>query len=273
MIPHITCVISGGSNMEFELELLLKSWEQVGRCKKYFCTVFAHGTVESKLIKSRAEIIEYECNPDLAYPWWTCPRWDVKPKGDIVIGLDSDVVVLNPVQPFLEESLAINKVRGVLGKNSPFESLESQWKTLFEICGVDDYEKYNHPHDGLECPYYINHGVVVMPLCHLERMRAFTKQAIQKVHSHIEYIYWFPQIITSLAIQMSNTPHELMPEKYNLLRPFVSEGYEKHIEPDTVFYHYSTSRDVCYYYIDDFIADHPKLDFLHGVYSDKQLFL
>lgn len=254
--------------MEFEMELLLKSLETIGECKNYFCTIFSYKKIESNFLKNRAEIIEYKINKNLKYPWWTSPRWNVVPKGDILIGLDSDIIILKPIKVFLEETLK-NKILGVIAERSPFETeSHEKWSYLFKLCGLNKPEFiYKHKIKEVTCPYYINNGVVVMPIEYKEKIQAATEIAIKNVKEEIKENYFFPQIITTLAIQISKIPYDTMSNNYNTLESIPPNEPQDSINSETVFYHYNRSKD--YNSINEFILDHSKLNFLKNALQKK----
>jgi len=271
--PHICSVISADERMQFEMELLLKSIETIGNCKNYDCTIFSHEKINNSFLKNRTKIIQYEPDVRLKYPWWTCPRWTADCKGDFLLLMDSDVIVVSDMKKFLSQSVLKYKICGSIGLNSPFEDSFENWNFLFKKCGVklpeywNTYRSFNelsfpknlfvNKKDAL-CPFYINHGVIALPVCHQEEMRDACFFVINKIYNIIKDNYWFPQIITAIAVEIAKIPNHIWPIEYNCLKP-ITKTYEDVINEETVFYHYSSSRGKSYSKLVDFMQDHPKI--------------
>lgn len=273
--PHICSVISGNKKMQFEMEFLLKTMEAIGGCRDYYCTIFSNDNIDSRFLQNRAEIKTYKVDERLTYPWWTCPRWHAEEKGDFLLMLDSDIVVLNNVEQFFQDAAA-EKMSGVIAFASPFPNSFQQWCDLFEKCRIplpkywNTYRSFNElefPHnlfapqkDSL-CPYYINHGVIALPLKFQKIMNETTQTVIEIIHKTLQNNYWFPQIITALAVELGGIPTQVWPTKYNCLRPLVENGktYRNVVNDETVFYHYSSSREKNYQNVHEFMKDHPTL--------------
>jgi hypothetical protein len=271
--PHICSVISADERMQLEMELLIKSIETIGNCKDYYFTLFSHEKITSKFLKDRAKIVQYNPDPRLKYPWWVSPRWTVECKGDFLLQIDSDVIVINDMKKFLSESVLKYKICGSIGLNSPFENSFENWNFLFNACGVrlpeywNTYRVFNElpfpknlfvkKQDAL-CPFYINHGVIALPVCYQEEMKSSFSFVLNKIHNLIKDNYWFPQIVTAIAVEVAKIPFHIWPIEYNCLKPIV-KTYEDVVNEETIFYHYSSSRGKSYGKIKDFIEDHPKI--------------
>ncbi len=228
--------------------MLLDSIRTLGGCKNFHCTVFVQKG-EQHLITGFDDVeVQTYRREGRRYvrPWHCCPRWDIKPRGDPFLALDVDVLALSDINGLLK----FDKLAGVIAHKSPFVGNSFQtWKSLYNICGIQHppdwyfYRTYKQnffaARGNCLCPFYINHGVIVMPSEWLTPMKAAVQYVIKKTSHVIGKNYYFPQIVTTLAADMIGVPREPIATKYNNL---VFENKTR--LQDVVFFHYSGLRNI-----------------------------
>ena len=191
------------------------------------------------------EIAGYEPNKNLKYPWSVCARWNVVPKADLIIGLDSDVVALRDLNPLLEQLKANKGMSGTIGNGfappndySDNFSIEN-WKELFNLASIDFPEKtYETPKKQSGCPYYINNGVVSLSSEYLLDIRKYTKKMIELINVKCYEDFYITQRANTLAAYACNVPLNIMPKEFNYLEVFYGKPNK-----DTYFFHYNISRN------------------------------
>lgn len=246
MTAHFVITISANKKMELQAEVLIRSIKERGGCPDSFFTIFTH---ESKKISNtyikKHEIIGYEQNPNLKYPWSVCARWNIFPRSDLIIGMDSDVVALKDLNPLLEQLKSKKGIFGTIADafappilNTNNFSIE-KWKELFNLAGINfPKDTYTTSSGKTGSPYYINNGVVALSSEYLPEMRIATKKMIEMINSKCYNDYFITQRATTLAAYACKVPLNVMPKEFNHLE--FSYGQPN---KNTYFFHYNVSKD------------------------------
>lgn len=260
MKAHFVITISLNLFMESQAENLIRSIKGAGKCPDSFFTIMTHDDLNllqntylrNQIYSNNIQIVRYETDAKLKYPWSVCARWNIEPKADLIIGLDSDVLVLRNLQPALEELISKGGISGVKGNGFDDFTIRD-WKKLFNSASITFPEKtYKTPETLISkgeegCPYYINNGVVALTSEFLENMRKATKDMIDIVHKFAYNNFYITQKATTLAAyfckEKYNMPLNLMPKEFNHLEIFYGPPNK-----NTYFYHYNLLRDSSYFY-------------------------
>lgn len=237
MKAHFVITTSANKKMELQTEVLIRSIKSVGRCSDSFFTIFTHELkkISNTYIKNH-EIIGYEQNSNLKYPWSVCARWDVIPAADLIVCLDADVVVLRDLNPLLEQLQDKRGMSGtiVCGDNLSIEN----WKKLFDLASIDFPETTYVTTKGQICPYYINNGVVSLSSEYVVDIRLATKKMIDLINTMHYNDFFITQRANTLAAYACNVPLNVMPKEFNHLELCYGDPNK-----DTYFFHYNLSRD------------------------------
>lgn len=241
MKAHFVVTISANKRMEKQAEVLIRSIKKNGRCPDSFFTIFTHDKLEkisNHYIKnSGCEIIKYEQNKNLKYPWSVCARWNVVPKADLIIGLDSDVVVLRDLNPLIEELQSKGGMSGTIGDGFVNFSI-NDWKELFDLASLEYPKKtYRTPRGKQGCPYYINNGVLSLSSEHLIDIRRSTKKMIELINTKYYDDFYITQRANTLAAYACNIPLNVMSKEFNHLEKFYGKPNK-----NTYFFHYNISK-------------------------------
>ena len=144
--------------------------------------------------------------------------------------------------PFLEYAQKTDRFCGVIAYVSPFDNSVSQWRDLysyFKLDLPDEFYMYRMWNGKLFAkeksvgPFYVNHGVLVMPSKYVPEIRHAIKPILQELNNLIYDNYYIVQVATTLALDTLRVPREAMPVKYNTQ---ITSGDS--IDKDTVFLHY-----------------------------------
>lgn len=237
MKAHFVITTSANAKMEYQAEVLMRSIKSVGRCQDSVFTVMTH---ESKKISNaylkNHEVIGYEQNANLKYPWSVCARWDVTPAADLVIGLDADVVVLRDLNPLLEQLQDKRGISGTIACDDNFSI--KNWKELFDLASIVYPEKTYLIANDLVRPYYVNNGVVSISYEYVLDIRRATKTMIDLINTRHYDDFFITQRATTLAAYSCNVPLNVMPKEFNHLEFCYGQPNK-----DTYFFHYNVSRD------------------------------
>lgn len=236
MKAHFVIIISANKKMELQAEVLIRSIKTTGRCPDSFFTIFTHEIekITNVYIKNH-ELINYNQNVFLKYPWSVCPRWDVSSAADLIIGLDSDVVVLKDLNPLLEQLHNKKGMFGTICCNDNFSI--ANWKELFDLASIEFPQKTYMTANRQNCPYYINNGVVALSSEYLFDIKRSLKKMIDLVNIKWHHDYWITQRANTLAAYDCNVPLNIMPKEFNHLESCYGEATD-----DTYFFHYNASK-------------------------------
>jgi hypothetical protein len=170
------------------------------------------------------------------YPWTTCPRWDIEPKSELVVGLDSDVLAMSDYSNGLKQCLNYD-VSGTLAHQAGLTL--DEWKQLFEDANIEYPPKlYPTLYDGTMTPYYLNNGLVALRSEHVEGMREQTKRMLKIINKRHHDLFYIVQVATSLAIHKLNLNRQLISETFHQL-----ETRDPNPSDQTVFFHYNGSKN------------------------------
>lgn len=259
MKAHFVITISLNESMQRQAEYLIRSIKGVGKCPDSFFTIMTHedlSFLNNNYLRKEAflhniQVVQYETNPNLRYPWSTFARWDIEPKEDLIIGLDSDILALRNLQPLLEE---LTFKGGICGSGADaFTNFTIQdWKNLFNLASVPFPEKTYRTPDSLisigqeGAPYYINNGVVCLASKYLENMKKITKDMIAIINENYHDDFYITQKANTLAAYICkekyNMPLNLMSKDFNHLEVFYGPP-----DKNAFFYHYNVLRESNYF--------------------------
>jgi hypothetical protein len=155
--PHIICICSP-DKIDF-IKLLFETIDKNGKidyCATLIVNTFKNQKIDIK-VSDKIEVLYSETN------YWNHPpeRWFVKPKSDICMFLDFDILNLNDINPLLYLCKRKNSLCGVLAYN--FNVEYKLIKSVFDQCGVIFSPKKKTWRDNNLIPSYYNYGVLCMP--------------------------------------------------------------------------------------------------------------
>lgn len=235
-IPHFTSIISANDLMQFQMIVFAKTARQL---KEYHITTWVqeneHYTVKQRL-KNCIEVRTYKPNPVFPWAWASCPRWDIEPRGDVIIGIDADVAVFSPqkVQEYVDMCHREQCFMATIAYSTPFD--QETWQQLARGVGLTLEFNYqtNYCHKPIyECPYYINNGVVMVPASMLKEFRKTLGEMLLYVNRYYRE-YYFPQVAVTLAVEKMGIPKKAMPLEFNCMEFCTT----KHTQENSAFIHY-----------------------------------
>lgn len=230
MKPHFVIVMSANKKMQFQAEILLRSIVYYGKCLDFYCTIFIleGEKIDNQFIIKNADIKTYKREPKYKHPWTAAPRFNVKPKSDMCIHVDCDVIVCKDICEFLSYCQG-EKICGVIADIHPFSS----WVDIYKNFGLALNARYICRKSRIPCPFYVNNGVVAIPSGYVPQLRESIKQVIEKLGDDNYYI---GQIATTIAIEILGLPVKEIPAKFN--------ASSDEITDDIVFCHYVFSNHI-----------------------------
>jgi hypothetical protein len=271
MKPHFMIVQSAMPSQERRTELLLRMIEQMGNVSDYHCTLIIQNgeKITNKNLRLKCDIHQYEWDHRYFFPWSTSPRWRVKPKSDLVVCCDNDLLVLRDLNPFLKQAHASHAINALIGLVSPWQNsicnlnadtqhlapigepndyYLSMWRRLFQKMDMTFPEKlYFHTllngnvfnnHQHALTPYYPNHGFMVMGADIFQKIGDVYYPLLRKLNELIYKNYYIVQVAATLAIYKSGVKAVDMPLQYNYV------NCPELPEPDDVaVYHYAYTRN------------------------------
>lgn len=218
--------------MESQAELLFRSLESHGGLRDWHATIYIleGERIGNEYLKSFADVVEYERDTTYQRPWNVSPRWRCQPKSNTCICIDADVVFLDNFSLLAQECDDEAAVYGVKAWHSPFWNRHrEQWKEVFDAAELPLPESVQQ---GVYMPYYINHGLIVVPAEYMPMIEQAVRNVSYQVYSAIPGLYYFAQLKTTVALESIGLPRKLLPGKFN----------SKHLQPDTVIWHYTDRR-------------------------------
>lgn len=238
---HFVWPISVNKKMIFMSKILIESAKQMNA---HFTILVEEFEYEKALnyFKNIAEVLSYAKNPEFASPWVATPKWFVEPKGDILLGLDSDTLVWNPsiLLKYAEIAYQENTIYGTIAHKNPFK--EGEWEKLFSQYKMKDNFIYNFHETGLPSPYYINNGAVLMPADLLLEFRIYLKKWLLELNKNYHNLFFISQVATTFAIKESGLPAKTHPKTFNYLETGDLSNIENDIENIAIF-HYNESKN------------------------------
>lgn len=233
--PHFTTVISANDRMEQQVECLIKSLARYG---SFHFTTFIQERekISSKFLQDHSDIQTYKADPEFHCPWNTCPRWDAKPKSELYIGIDPDVIAMNDYKRDLA-SCAKYEICGTLAYKSHL-NLE-QWRVLFDDAGIEyPPELYPCCHNGDEMPYYLNNGLITLQSDRVEDMRLATKDMLKIANKRHYGLFFIVQVATCLAVHKLGLDRKLTSTSFHQL-----ETFDPNPNNETIFFHYNLHKN------------------------------
>jgi hypothetical protein len=232
-------MMSGNAVMEKQLSLLLKSLSSYGCLSDYYFTVFIPNSdvIKNRFIRLNTEIIKYTPDDRFAKPWTKVCRWNLKPKGNLVVGIDSDVVAWNDLNGLMKNCFKFN---GMSARIAPFPQSAyhlkpSEWSFLFKNCKIEpnsfDCNYVNE--SNKKCIYYVNNGIITLSPDLVEGFKHEVNYCLNIANEYFRNSGFLPQIANTLAIYKSQINKRVMNKNFN----FVSlvDGIPN---DETLFYHY-----------------------------------
>lgn len=235
---HFSWTISVETIMELESIILIRSSKDIDCHHTIWVQENEYKRVNYKL-KTIAEVLPYKTSSELLEPWAITPKWDIEPKGDVIVGLDADVMIWNKdsVIQIANDCLKNEKIYGTIGYVAPFDI--SEWIKLFSEYNLEDDFSYKYTNTLEKCPYYINNGVVMMPNKFLTDFRNCYKKWLFEVNKFHYNLYYMCQVATTMAIKESKLPVVAMSRYFNY-----TEVDNPELELDkAVFLHYNETRN------------------------------
>ncbi len=225
--------------MELESKIMVESTKGIDCHNTIWVQEHEYKLVRPSL-KKIAEVLTYKPHSYLLDPWSTTPKWNIKPKGDIIIGTDADVMVWNQdlVIQEAEKCLKNKRLSGTIGYAAPISI--SEWEFLFKKYKIEENFMYQYTNTKEKAPFYINNGVVMMPSEILPIFRECYQRWLLEINKWHYKSYYICQIATTFAIKELQLPVASMPRTFNYTEvdnPNVPE-LEK-----SIFLHYNTTRE------------------------------
>lgn len=252
-IPHFTWCITANQRMIFHSLMLLKSLKLYKKCNKYYCTIFVlekERNLIPKELENECEILTYKNNLNLITPWNSTPKWNVSPKGDVIVGLDSDVILFNPseLSKYIKLCDQNQSVCATIACTNPFyyknykkfEWTNDDWLRLADNMDIKMDFNYFSTQTKKSCPLYFNNGVVLIPCKYLDLYREKIKHYTSKIVKFMGNEHHFiSQIATTFSMLKNNFNFIPMDKYFN----FLETANFCHNTNKIVFYHYNVSRD------------------------------
>lgn len=235
---HFSWTISPTPQMELQSKLAVRAARNLGPC-----TIWVHENEYSAVtteLKRMAEVIPYRAIDGMELPWSSTPKWAVEPKGDVVVGLDADVMVWREdlVLRAAEECLAENVLCGTV---TYIEILpEADWRALFRRYSLPEDFPFQYTHSRQAAPFHINNGVVMMPATMLPAFRKSFYTHLPDMNRMYPGLYYMCELATTVAIMKAGLPVKAMPKTFNYVE-FRVPGLPD--LKDVAFLHYNTSRN------------------------------
>ena len=236
---HFSWTISAGNLMELESKIMVASTKGID-CHNTIWVQEHEYNLVSPSLKKIAEVLPYKPHSYLLDPWSTTPKWNVEPKGDIIIGTDADVMIWNQnlVIQEAKRCLKNKQISGTIGYAAPISIFE--WEFLFKKYGIEEDFKYQYTNTKEKSPFYINNGVVMMPSDMLFKFKESYQKWLLEINKWHYKSYYICQIATTFAIKELKLPTASMPRIFNYTEvdnPNVPE-LEK-----AIFLHYNITRE------------------------------
>jgi hypothetical protein len=235
---HFSWTISPTENMVLQSRLAIAAAKDLGTC-----TIWVHEKDYNQInaqLKRIAEVIPYQSFSNMDLPWSSTPKWNIEPRGDVVVGCDADVMVwrkdlvLEAAKKCIEE----NAVCGTIGYAQPFPIEE--WHSLFKDYKIPTNFDYKYTNTGLDSPYYINNGVVMMPSKMLPAFRESFYSYLPSINERYKTLYYMSQVATTIAIYKAELKVKPMPRTFNYTE--VDNPGLPQLD-DAIFLHHNISRN------------------------------
>jgi hypothetical protein len=256
-VPHFSLLISANARMEFQTEMLIKSLETFGECTDYFFDVSIpeNEIIKSRYIKNKVNVNTYKpADNSFIYPWVkNQQRYNIKPKSDICIFLDADILFASKVQSILDYC-ANPGFYACIANEPPFLPSESpfflnEWRKVFSHFGMNlpdrMYTYKNCCVDHLQskeksvCPFYPNLGFAVVHSGYVEKIKNKAIEVIEELsNTALKQTYYLPQVANAIALQLLKIPTHLLPNEFNYMMGY---NYKTPLllVNDPVVYHYN----------------------------------
>jgi len=155
-------------------------------------------------------------------------------KADVVLMVDSDIVIGQPFDELVESIAATGEFGALIEFGTPFYFENSPtWEQLYEHVGLGEPKKI-HQYTGwglmgqaIEhqfCPPWFNFGVVIAPRDIMLRIGRVFCPLVDRINELEESMYR-SQLALSLAVVALNIPYRVLPLRYNF-------PYEDAVEAD-----------------------------------------
>jgi hypothetical protein len=187
-----------------------------------------------KLLDPSVNIVEYKVDPIFKFPWSSYPRWNIDSDKELIIGIDTDVIVCNNYLNDLLKYKNFN-LSGKLAISNPLKM--ETWKKLFQKCNTEwptRIYKYIYGEDG---PLYINNGLVIMQSKYAKKMKECSYSILKIINEDVYDSIYITQIATTIAIHKLKLTYSIMDEHFHQF-----DFLNNKITDKTMFYHYFSSK-------------------------------
>ncbi len=143
---------------------------------------------------------------------------------DIVLALDSDILVAGPIDQLVTSVFEAQALAGLIAHVSPFVNRGKGWQDVYDACGLGPVRAV-HQHTGWGvmgtdkrhryCPPYFNFGVICAPASRIRALGPELLPLIHKVDDVLEHDHK-AQIALALAIAHLDIPCLSLPMRYNM---------------------------------------------------------
>lgn len=234
---HFSWTINPNPEMELQSRLGIAAARDLGHC-----TIWVQDKdyqLVSPKLKRMAEVIPYRPMPNMELPWSSTPKWSVEPKGDVIIGLDADVMVWRPdlVLRAAEDCLRENAICGTIGYAEPFPL--DEWRNLFKTYNIPENFPFRYTNTLRPAPFYINLGVVMIPSSLLKPFRESYYKYLPELNIRYPDLYFMCQVATTISIIKAGLAMKAMPRTFNYTEV---DNPGLPLLQETIFLHYNISR-------------------------------
>lgn len=232
-LPHILLAVS--SNYLFLVETLVRSLVKFGKLDFFADLVVLNA---DKLIRiDEFKYISRYCDVSYSikrhedhYP----PRWFIKPKSDVCVFLDFDILICSSIKPLVDICVKEEKFCAVPAIKSSI-GLE-EWHRLFALCNVKFPHKMIKTQDGSISPYYVNYGMLAMPAKFVNSIKEVILKNVEIVKRFTSQPYFIGQISLAISLAQTDTPTLILPKRFNYTDN-LDDNVEKEELDNIVFYH------------------------------------
>lgn len=235
---HFSWTISANKTMEIQSKIMIFSTKGM-KCHNTIWVQKKEYAQISSSLKKIADIQIYELNNDLLVPWSTTPKWSVEPQGDVIVGIDSDVMIWNQklVIDAAKKCFENAKILGTIAYSAPFQ--KEEWEIIFKRYGMKDGFQYEYTNTKEKSPCYINMGVVMISKNLLFKFRESYNKWLLEMNKHYYENYYLCQIAAAMTIKELGEPFLAMPKTFNYLE---TANLDVPDLSNVTFLHYNISR-------------------------------
>jgi len=173
-------------------------------------------------------------------------------KADVVLMIDSDIVIGRPFDELVESIAATGELGALIEFGTPFYFEGSPtWEELYEHCGLGK-PKLVHQYTGWSlmgqelrhryCPPWFNFGVVIAPRDVMTEVGRVFLPLMERIEE-IEETMYRSQLALSLAVVALGIPYRALPLRYNFPYEDAVEAHNPEEVENAAILHYARQTD------------------------------